>query len=413
MTRRVVVTGMGMINGMGHDLPSVWAAALAGCSGVGLITALDTKNTPVKVAAEVKNWQPEHILDARTARRSDRYQQFVMVATAEALRQSGLPITDANRARVSVMIGAATGGFLTYDENMRILNEQGARRITPFGIMMVVNNGATAMISIEYGAQGPSHAVISSCATGADNIGHAFRLIQHGEADAAIAGAGESPITEMGIACLDRINTLSHVSDPPESACAPFDQARSGLVLGEGAGILILEALEHAQARGAHILAEIVGYGASMDGYHISAPDENATGAILAMRRALTDAKLAPDEIDHINTHGAATKLGDLVEVRALKGVFGDRATEIPMNATKPMTGHAMGATSAFEALFCINAIRDGAIPPTLNLNQRDTEFPIDLTPFVTRRKRIHTAMSNSLGLGGHNASLIFREYQP
>ncbi len=413
MSRRVVITGMGMINGMGHDLPSVWAAALAGCSGAGLITALDTSDMPVKVAAEVKNWQPELMLDARTARRSDRYQQFVMVATAEAIRQAGLQITEANRERVSVMIGAATGGFLTYDENMRILNEQGARRVTPFGIMMVVNNGATAMISIEYGAQGPSHAVVSSCATGADNIGHAFRLIQHDEADVAITGAGESPVTAMGIACLDRINTLSHISDPPESACAPFDHARSGLILGEGAGILILEALDHAQARGAHILAELIGYGASMDGYHISAPDENATGAMLAMRRSLADAHIDAAAIDHVNTHGAATKLGDMVEVRAIKGVFGERAADIPMNATKPMTGHAMGATSAFEALFCINSIRTGAIPPTLNLHQPDIEFPLDLTPLVARRQRLHTAMSNSLGLGGHNASLIFREYVP
>ncbi len=411
MSRRIVVTGLGMVSSLGHDVPATWRGALAGCSGVARIMAHDVSNSPVKVAAEVKNWQPERYMDIRTARRTDRHQQFIFAATTEAMQQSGLIVSDANRARVTVMIGVATGGFLTYDENMKVLAESGARRVNPFGVMMVMVNGAAAMISIAYGAQGPSFSIVSSCATGADNIGQAFRLIQSGQADAAICGGGESPITEMGIASLDRINTLSHIEEPPETACAPFDRSRCGLVLGEGAAILVLEALETAQARGANILAELTGYGASMDGYHISAPDENGSGAVLAMNRALTDAQIDASTIDYINTHGTGTQVGDVIETRALKRVFGSAIYDIAIDSTKPLTGHGMGATSAMEAIFCIQAIRDGAIPPTLNLHDPDPECDLDYTPLVAGHRPIHRAMTNALGLGGHNASLIFSEF--
>ncbi len=411
MNRRVVVTGLGMVSGLGHDAVSSWRAALAGCSGIARLTAYDTSQQAVKVAAEVKNWIAARMMDAREARRTDRHQQFALVAAAEAMRQSGLAITDANRERISVLVASSTGGMLTYDENMKLMNEHGARRVNPFGILMFCVNGAAALISIAYGAQGPSFAVVSSCATGADNIGQAFKLIRDGSADAAIAGGADTPVTEMGVAVLDRINVLSHVCEPPEASCAPFDSRRSGLVLGEGAGIMVLEALDHARARGATILAEVAGYGASADAYHVAAPDEDGVGGALAMKRALTDAQMNPCEVSYVNAHGTGTRANDLIETRAMKRAFGEAAYQVAISSTKPMTGHAMGATAALEAVFCVQAIQEGAIPPTLNLHDPDPACDLDYTPLTARRMLVRAAMTNALGLGGHNASLIFKVF--
>lgn len=412
MNRRVVITGMGMVSSLGQDTESTWQAVLAGCSGLGPITLFDTSEYAVKLAGEVKNWAPERLMNnPREARRCDRYEQLALVAAAEAVRQSGLEITDTNRQRVSVIVGSATGGYRSYDENKEILRTQGQRRVSPFSIMMLIVNGAAAMISINYGVQGPSMAVVTSCATGADNIGQALRMIRDGTIDAAIAGGAECPITEVGAVCLDRLNVMSHHIAPPELACAPFDLNRNGLVMGEGAGIVVVEALEHAQARGATILAELIGYGASADAYHLTSPDEDGAGEALAMQRAMTDAHIGPSDIDYINAHGTATKMNDLVETRAVKRAFGEHAYRIPMSSTKGQIGHAMGATSAMEGIFCIKAIHQGVIPPTINLNTPDPDCDLDYVPLVARRVPVQTTMSNALGLGGHNASLIFRAF--
>ncbi len=409
--RRVVITGTGMVTGLGRDVQSSWETALQGTSGIEHLATPNVDRWSVRIGAPVKNWQPEKELDARTARRTDRHQQFALVAAQEAMKQSGLQITDENRERVSVLVAASTGGFLTYDENMQALQEHGLRRLNPFGIMMVLVNGAAAMLSIEYGAQGPSYAIVSACATGADNIGQAAQMIRMGVIDAAIAGSSETPLTEMGIACLDRINTLSHRNDTPLTACAPFDRDRDGLVLGEGAGIVVIEALEHAQARGATILAELIGYGASADAHHLTTPDETGSGGARAIKRAIEDAQIDPTEIDYVNAHGTATRLNDVIETRCFKLALGKSAYRVPISSTKPLTGHAMGATAAMESIFCIQAIREGVIPPTINLRHPDPECDLDYTPLEHRRVLVDTALTNSLGLGGHNAALIFRKF--
>jgi beta-ketoacyl-acyl-carrier-protein synthase II len=400
-----------MVTGLGRDVRSTWETALKGDSGIERLAFPSVDRWSVRIGAPVKDWQPEKELDPRTARRTDRHQQFALVAAQQAMKQSGLQITDENRDRVSVLVAASTGGFLTYDENMVALQEHGLRRLNPFGIMMVLVNGAAAMISIEYGAQGPSYAIVSACATGADNIGQAAQMIRAGVIDAAIAGSSETPLTEMGIACLDRINTLSHRNDTPQTACAPFDRDRDGLVLGEGAGIVVIEALEHAQARGATILAELIGYGASADAHHLTTPDESGSGGARAIKRAIEDAAIDPSEINYVNAHGTATRLNDVIETRCYKLAFGKAAYKVPISSTKPLTGHAMGATAAIEAIFCIQAIREGAIPPTMNLRNPDPECDLDYTPLELRRTRVDTALTNSLGLGGHNAALIFRTF--
>ena len=405
------MTGVGMVTGLGHDVPGSWETALKGWSSIERLDTPYIKRSAVQIGAPVKNWQPEKMLDARTARRTDRHQQFALVAAAEAMKQSGLQITDDNRDRVSVLVAAATGGFLTYDENMLSMAEHGNRRLNPFGIMMVLVNGAASMLSIEYGAQGPSYAVVTACATGADNIGTAAAMIRAGVIDAAIAGSSETPITEMGLACLDRISTLSRRNELIQAACAPFDRDRDGLVLGEGAGIVVIESLETAQERGATILAELIGYGASADAHHLTTPDETGAGGARAIKRAVEDAQIDPKDIDYVNAHGTATRLNDVIETRAFKTVFGKAAYNVPISSTKPLTGHAMGATAAIEAIFCIQAIREGVIPPTVNLHHPDPECDLDYTPLVSRRTRVHTALTNSLGLGGHNASLIFRTF--
>ncbi len=410
--RRVVVTGVGLVTPLGHDAPSTWESALEGRRGV--VGRADhvpnIERYPVQIAASVKNWQPEKFLDVRTIRRTDRHQQFAFVATQEAMRQSGLQITDDNRDRVSIVVGVAPGGYLTYDENIRSMHEHGPKRVNPFGILMVIPSGAAAMLSIEYGAQGPAYSILTACASGADNIGQAVQMIRMGVIDAAIAGGSETPITEMGFACLDRINTLSHKTDP-DTACAPFDRDRDGLVLGEGAGIMVLESLEHAQERGATILAEVIGYGASADAHHVTAPDETGSGPARAIKRTLDESGIDPSEIDYVNAHGTGTKLNDLMETRALKLVLGKLAYRVAISSTKPMTGHAMGATAAIEAIFCVKAIVDGAIPPTMNLLNPDPECDLDYTPLAARRMPVRTALTSSIGLGGHNAALLFRAF--
>jgi 3-oxoacyl-[acyl-carrier-protein] synthase II len=412
MMRRVVITGMGVVSCLGTDLPTTWAAIRAGCSGLGPITTIDTSAYSVRFAGEVRDWNPARFMDFKEARRMDIHQQYAVAAAAEAMRQSGLEITDANREEIAVIVSTSTGGYISYDQNKKAIDEGGPRKISPFAILQVINNGIAAILSIQYGAQGPTYAIVSSCATGADNIGHAFRLIREGSAQAALAGASDFTISHQGLASLDRIHVLSHWQGEPSGAIRPFNRDREGLILSSGAGVLVLEELESAKARGAHILAEIVGYGNSADAYHLTAPDENGKGGALAMTRALKDGRIEATKIDYINAHGTATPMNDLIETRAMKRALGDAVRQIAISSTKPMTGHAMGATAAIEAALCVQIIREGIIPPTLNLHDPDPECDLDYVPLVAREQSVRVAMSNALGLGGHNASLIFRAFE-
>lgn len=411
--RRVVITGLGAISPLGHNVADTWAGIKAGKSGVGPITRFDTSNFLVKIAAEVKNWEPADYMPAKDARRRDRYQQFLLPAAYEAMRHSGLEINDSNRDRTGVIVGASVGGVESYFEQAKLLvDTDDPRRITPFGIPMLMVNGGSDMISIEFGAMGPSYTPISACATGADCIGHAFDLIRMGKIDQALAGCGEAPIIPIGVAAFDRVGACSRQNEDPETASRPFDKNRTGLVFSEGAGVVVLEELEIAKARGATILAEIVGYGSTSDAFHSTAPEPEGKGAAKAIKQALADAKLNPTDIQYINAHGTSTSLNDVMETKAAKSVFGDHAYRVPMSSTKSMTGHAMGATAALEAIFSVMALQEQVAPPTINLHEPDPECDLDYVPNVARDMRLTHVMSNSFGFGGHNVSLIFARYQ-
>ncbi len=410
--RRVVVTGMGMITPLGQSVAESWEAIKAGKSGIGRITRFDPSNFAVQIAAEVKDWDPAQHMNVKEARRRDRYQQFAFAAGMQAYHHSGMEITDANRHRTGVVIGSAVGGVDSYYVEAQKMFETGdPRRITPFGIPMLMVNGGSGIVGIEIGAMGSSYTPISACATGGDCIGHAFDLIRMGRLDQALAGGGEAPIFPIGIAAFDRTGACSHMNDDPHGASRPFSRDRQGLVFSEGAGALALEELEHAKRRGAQIYGEIAGYGSTSDGFHITAPHPEGLGAVLSIRQALDDAKLNPTDISYINAHGTATSLNDAMETKAVKHVFGDHAYHVPMSSTKSMTGHAMGATAAFEAIFSLLAIRDQVAPPTINLSEHDPECDLDYVPNTARDMPIQAVMSNSFGFGGHNVSLVFKAF--
>ncbi|MBC8098356.1 MAG: beta-ketoacyl-ACP synthase II [Armatimonadetes bacterium] len=411
--KRVVVTGYGMITPLGHNAPATWEGITAGRSGVAPITLFDTSRYLVKIAAEVKNFDPAAYMPAKEARRRDRYQQFAMMAAMEALQCGGLTLeTHEQRQRMGVFVGSSVGGVTNYFEQAMLLFETGdPRRVSPFGIPMLMVDGGSDMISIEIGAMGPSYTLASACATGADCIGHAFDQIRLGRIDQALAGAGEAPIIPIGAAAFDRIGACSRDNDTPEQASRPFSKDRTGFVLSEGAGVLLLEELETAQARGATIYAELVGYGVTSDAFHITAPHPEGLGAINAMRAALHDAQVNTTDIHYINAHGTATQLNDAMETKAVKQVFGERAYHIPLSSTKSMTGHGMGMTAAIEAIFTVLSIRDNVAPPTTNLREPDPECDLDYVPHQARSMQIDCAMSNSFGFGGHNSSLIFKQF--
>jgi 3-oxoacyl-[acyl-carrier-protein] synthase II len=412
MTRRVVVTGLGMVSPLGHNVEDSWEGIKAGRSGIARITRYDASEHQVQIAAEVKNWNAADFMDAKEVRRRDRNQHFIIAAAQEAMRHSGLPITDENRHKTGVVVGSSVGGVESYFEQAKTMIETGdLRRVTPFAIPMLMVNGGSGMVSIEIGATGPSCTPISACATGADCIGFALDLIRSGRIDRALAGGGESPIFPIGIAAFDRVGAVSRLNDDPEHASRPFDKNRTGLVFSEGAGVLVLEELESAKARGANILAELAGYSSTSDSYHITAPHPEAHGAVLAIQNALNDARLNPTDINYINAHGTATSLNDTMETKAVKRVFGEQAYNVPMSSTKSMTGHAMGATAAFEAIFSVLALRDQVAPPTTNLTEQDPECDLDYVPNVARELPLNCVMSNSFGFGGHNVSLIFKSF--
>ncbi len=412
MSRRVVVTGLGMVTPLGHNVEQTWEAIKAGRSGVGPITRFDATDFQVRIAAEVKNWDAADYMPAKEVRRRDRYQHFVVAAAQEAVQHAGLQIEGGNRWRVGVIIGSSVGGVESYYNEVRMLLEVGdPRRITPFGIPMLVVNGGGNLVSITLGAGGASSPPISACATGADCIGHAFDLIRWGRLDQALAGCGDAPIFPIGIAAFDRVGACSRLNEDPERASRPFDRNRTGLVFSEGAAVIVLEELETARSRGAHILAELVGYGSTSDAYHITAPDPEGQGASQAIQLALDDAGLSPTDIDYINAHGTATALNDVMETKAVKRVFGAHAYRVPMSSTKSMTGHGMGATAAMEAIFAVLALRDQIAPPTINLTEPDPECDLDYVPNTARPMTMSHVMTNSFGFGGHNVSLIFRAF--
>lgn len=412
MTRRVVVTGLGMVNAVGHTVESVWENILAGKSGIGKITHYDASTHNVQIGAEIKDWDPLQYVDSKMLRRHDRYQVLAFAASCQAMAQSGLEITDENSARTGVIVGSSVGGVESFvDQVIKVEQTGDLRKVTPFGIPMLVVNGGSNMISIHFKATGRSAPPTSACATGADCIGHAFDLIRLGKLDRAITGTGDAPIIPLGLAAFDRIGAASRENDNPETAMRPFSKDRSGLAFGEGAGVMILEELESAKARGATILAEVVGYGATSDAYHVTAPDPNATGAVCALKLALEDAQLNPTDIDYINAHGTATQLNDVMETKAVKAVFGDHAYNVPMSSTKSMTGHCMGMTAATEAIFCVLALRDQVAPPTINYREPDPECDLDYVPNKAREMTMTTVMTNAFGFGGHNASLILKAF--
>lgn len=412
MSRRVVVTGMGMVTPLGLNVEDSWAGIKAGKSGIGPITLFDTTDYLVKIAAELKGFDAAQYMPVKEVRRRDRYQHLVVAAGKQAVESSGIEVTDANRHRIGTIIGSSVGGVGAYWEQAQILIEtKDPRRISPFGIPMLMVNGGSDLISIEYGTTGTSATPISACATGADCIGMAFDLIRAGRLDAAFAGCGDAPIIPIGIAAFDRVGACSRENDDPEHAIRPFDKTRPGLVFSEGAGVLVIEELEFAKARGATILAELVGFASTSDAYHVTAPQPEGIGASNAIQYALDDAHLNPTDVHYINAHGTGTSLNDAMETRAVKRVFGDHAYKVPMSSTKSMTGHGMGATAALEAAFAVLAIRDNVAPPTINLNVPDPECDLDYVPNIAREMPISCVMSNSFGFGGHNVSLIFKAF--
>jgi 3-oxoacyl-[acyl-carrier-protein] synthase II len=411
MTRRVVVTGLGLVTPLGNNVQDTWQNLKNGVSGVDTITYFDTTKYDVKIAAEVKNFDPHNYMDAKEVRRHDYHQHYIIAAAQEALKHSGFEITEENASRTSMFIASSTGGLKSYAEYIDLLRETGnPRKMTPFAIPMLIVNAGNNVVAIQTGATGPSQVLVSACATGADNIGYATTLIKSGRIDRALAGCSDYPIFDLGVAAFDRMRAMSRHPDP-KTALRPFDKDRTGMIFGEGCGVLALEELEVAKKRGAHILAEIIGWGSSTDAFHRTAPLPDGQGASEAIRLALEDAQVNAEEIDYISAHGTSTLLNDPMETKAIKRIFGEHAYHVPISATKPMTGHCMGATSAMEAAFTVLAMCEQLALPTLNHDNPDPECDLDYVPHTARDIRIEYAMTESFGFGGHNAVLIFKRF--
>jgi 3-oxoacyl-[acyl-carrier-protein] synthase II len=414
MGRRVVITGVGAVTALGLSAEAIWKACLAGCSGVSPITGFDAANFATRFAAEIKDWDATPFFASRKeARRVDRFAQFAVAAARMALNDAQMEITDANRDRIGVYVGSGIGGLATIEEAHTTLVDKGPGRISPFLIPGIICDMGAGLVSIEVGARGPNSCITTACATGANNIGDAYQVIRRGDADAMLAGGTEACITPLGIAGFCAARTLSQRNDAPERASRPFDKERDGFVMGEGAGIVVMESLESAQARGATIYAEVIGYGMAGDAYHITSPPADGNGAIRAMRSALNSAGIEPIEVDYINAHGTSTELNDKTETAAIKAVMGEHAYKIPISSTKSMTAHLIGAAGAVEAIFCALTIHEGFILPTINYENPDPECDLDYVPNQARKADVRIAMSNSFGFGGHNATLVLRKFDP
>ena len=410
MKRRVVVTGMGAITPVGNDVAATWRAIIDGKPGAGPITKFDASKFPVRFACEVKGFDPLQFMDRKEAKRADAYAQYAIAGAAQAMADAAL--TDPalyDPDRVGVILGSGIGGLKSFEEQHDIYRERGASKISPFFIPMFIADIAAGLVSMRFNAKGPNYATVSACATSAHAIGDAFRTIQYGDADIVITGGSEATVTPMAIGGFANMKALSERNDSPETASRPFDQTRDGFVMGEGAGIVVLEDYEHAAKRGAHMYAEIVGYGATGDAYHLTAPAPDGEGAQRAMRRAMADAKLSPTDIDYINAHGTSTPANDLNETKAIKAVFGDAAADVNVSSTKSMTGHMLGAAGAVEFILCSLAVRDCVVPPTINYEHPDPELDLNYTPNRAVRRDVEIALSNSFGFGGHNVTLAVR----
>lgn len=409
--KRVVVTGLGALSPLGNDAETSWKNAISGVSGIGPITRVESDEYPAKVAAELKDFNVENYMDKKEARKMDRFTQYAVVAAKMAVEDAGLNITEEIAPRVGVWVGSGIGGLETLESQFEIFLTKGPRRVSPFFVPMMIPDMATGQISIALGAKGVNSCTVTACATGTNSIGDAFKVIQRGDADAMISGGTEAPLTRMSFAGFSANKALSTNPDP-KTASRPFDKNRDGFVMGEGAGIVVLEELEHALARGAKIYGEIVGYGSTGDAYHITAPAQDGEGGARAMQEAIKDAGIKPEEIDYINAHGTSTYYNDKYETKAIKTVFGDHAYKLAVSSTKSMTGHLLGSAGGIEAIFSVMAIKDGIIPPTINIETPDEECDLDYVPDKAREQDVNIVLSNSLGFGGHNATLIFKKYQ-
>ncbi len=411
MSSRVVVTGIGLVTPVGNDLASSWDALSQGKSGVSEITGYDTSKHRVHFAGEVKNFDPSPYMDRKEARRNDPYEQMAIATSKQALAQAKLEITDENADDIGVYIGSGIGGLVTLHEQFTLLHDRGPDRISPFFINMMIVDGAPGIVSILTGARGPNWAAVSACATSGNTIGEAWETIRRGDAKAMIAGGSEKAVTPIAMAAFDNMHALSRRNDDPRGASRPFDATRDGFVMGEGSAMLILEDLEFAKARGAHILAEMVGYGCTGDAHHVTEPAPGGTGLVRAIKRALQKAGLQPEQIDYYNAHATSTPYNDRTETQAVKTVFGDYAWQLPISGTKSMIGHTLGAAGAVGAVVAIQSILTGVIPPTINLHHPDPECDLDYVPNEARHVNVDVAMGTSMGFGGHNTCLIFKRY--
>ena len=412
MRRHVVITGLGAVTPLGNDVPTLWENLLAGRSGVGPITLFDPSHLEVRIAAEVKDFDPVALFGRRQARRNDRFTLFAMEAARQAIADAGLQFKSGDEREIGVLIGTAIGGILTLLENYDVLQTSSPRRVSPFMVPMMMPNAASATIAITYGLRGPNLCVASACATGSHAIGEAAEVIRRGDAEVMICGGSDAVIAALALSAFRNMRAVSTRNDEPERASRPFDAERDGFVMGEGAGVLVLESLEHARQRGARVYCELAGYGATADAWHIAAPEETGQGAASAMERALHDAGMAPEEVDYINAHGTSTPLNDRIETQAIRTVFGPHADRLVVSSTKSMLGHLMGAAGAVEAVACIKSLETGWVHPTINYETPDPECDLDYVPNQARRLEPRVALSNSFGFGGHNGCLLFRRWE-
>ena len=409
MDRRVVITGMGAVTPIGNNVNEFWSNAKEGKLGIDFIKLLDNDLIDVKIAGEVKDFNPEPIISKKETKRLDRAEQFGLYAADEAIKNSGLDLEKEDLDKIGVIIGSGIGGLGTIEAEGTKLYTGASKRVSPFFIPMAISNLVAGNVAIKYGLRGTCTAVVTACATGTNSIGDAYRLIKHGYENVMLAGGAEAPITRIGVGGFNGMKALN-TSNNPEKASIPFDKNRSGFVMGEGAGVVVLESLEHAQARGANIIAELVGYGTTCDAYHITSPAPDGSGAAKAMKQAIDEAGIKPEDVSYINAHGTSTALNDKFETAAIKTVFGDE-TKVAISSTKSMTGHLLGAAGAIETIVCAKAVQEDFIPPTIGYETPDEELDLDYVPNVGRKEKVEYALTNSLGFGGHNATIIFKKY--
>ncbi|MDP7262762.1 MAG: beta-ketoacyl-ACP synthase II [Dehalococcoidia bacterium] len=412
MADRVVVTGLGLVTPVGSDQQTTWESLLEGKSGIDYISLFDASGFESQIAAEVDDWDAAPILGRKEARRLDRFSQFACVAALEALEQAGIDMASEDPDRVGVFIGSGVGGIITITDQHKILLNRGPKRVSPFLVPMMLGDMASGQVSMMIGAKGPNFSTVSACATGTDSIGEGLEMIRRGRTDVVIAVGTEAAVCEIGVAGFNSCMALSTRNDDPQAASRPFDSGRDGFVLGEGAGLVILESLEHAEKRGANVLAELAGYGASSDAHHVTQPHPEGEGAARAMKWAIQDADLVPENVDYINAHGTSTPLNDKFETIAMKRMYGDHADKLAISSTKSMTGHLLGAAGGIEAAFSVLTIKNRIIPPTINIDDPDPECDLNYVPNKAVKQEVNVAMSNSLGFGGHNASLVFKSFQ-